>query len=146
MRKEVSCRTSFMRIMNESSGLDPPRLVTTRPSWYPGWTSTTRQSEESDSALRIRVDEIDACDISSLRIASIIIEVRERAGDHGASCPVSTSIGRPKRVLCPYIVLMKYDSNLPVPRDVPAACSEKGMVYLDSVLEQLGHFSLRIMT
>ena len=30
---------------------------------------------------------------------------------------------------------MKHDSNLPIPRDVPAACSEKGMVYLDSVLE-----------
>jgi hypothetical protein len=87
-------------------------------------------------------DEIDACDISSLRIASIKIEARERAGDHGPSCPVSTSIGRPKRVLCPYIVLMKRDSNLSIPRDVPAACSEKGMVYLDSVLEQLGHFFL----
>jgi hypothetical protein len=41
---------------------------------------------------------------------------------------------------------MKQDSNLPIPRDVPVACSERGMVYLDSVLEQLGHFSLRIMT
>ena len=44
-------------------------------------------------------------------------------------------------------VLMKHDSNLLIPGDVPAACSEKGMhVYLDSILEQLGHFSLRIMT
>jgi hypothetical protein len=85
--------------------------------------STTRQSEESD-----------------------IIEARERTGDHGAGCPVSTSIERPKRVLCPYVVLMKQDSSLPIPRDLPAACSEKGMVYLNNVLEQLGHFSLRVMT
>jgi hypothetical protein len=85
-------------------------------------------------------DEIDAYDISSLRIASFIIEARERTGDHGTNCPVSTSIGRPKRVLCPYIVLMKLDSNLLIPRDVPAVRSEKGMVYPDSILEQLWAF------
>jgi len=67
-----------------------------------------------------------------------MIEARERAGDHGASFSMSTSIGRPKRVLFPYIVRMKHDNNLAIPRDVPAVCSENGMVYLDSVLEQLG--------
>jgi hypothetical protein len=41
---------------------------------------------------------------------------------------------------------MKHDSSLPIPRDVPAACSEKAMVYLNNVLEQPGHFSLRVMT
>jgi hypothetical protein len=70
--------------------------------------------------------------MSSLRIASIMIQARERAGDH----PVSTSMGRPKRVLCPRIVLTKHDSNIPILRDVAGACNEKGMLYLDSVLEQ----------
>jgi hypothetical protein len=110
------------------------------------WMSTTRRSRIGFRPPRPSPDEIDACDISSLRTSSIIIEARERARDHRTRCPVSTSIGRPKRVLCPYFVLMKYNSNLPIPRDVPAARSEKGMVYLDSVLEQLGQLSLRIMT
>jgi hypothetical protein len=39
---------------------------------------------------------------------------------------------------------MKHDRNLRIPRDVPASYSEKGIVYLDNVLEQLGHLSLRI--
>ena len=58
---------------------------------------------------------------------STIIEARERAGGRGAICPVSIPMGQAERVLCPDIVLMIHD--LPIPRDAPAACSEKGIVY-----------------
>lgn len=71
------------------------------------------------------------CDISFLRIASTIIEARERAGGREANCPVSIPMGQPKRVLCPDIVLMIHD--LPIPRDVPAACSEKKIVYSNNL-------------